>query len=73
MGKSAGIWGEKSRDMGKVQGYGEKGTGIWGKRYRDMGKKVQGYGEEYLRIKVKLFCLTHFTFSFILPVSILIF
>jgi hypothetical protein len=31
MGKSAGIWGERSRDMGKVQGYGEKGTGIWGK------------------------------------------
>jgi hypothetical protein len=31
-----GIWGERSRDMGKVQGYG-------GERSRDMGK-VQGYG-----------------------------
>jgi len=51
---------------------GVRSLGIW-ERYRDMGKKVQGYGEEYLRIKVKLFCLTHFTFSFILPVSIFIF
>jgi hypothetical protein len=64
MGKSTGIW-------GRVQGYGEeyrdmgKSTGIWG--------RVQGYGEEYLRIKVKFFWLTYFTFSFILPVSILIF
>jgi hypothetical protein len=33
-----GIWGEKSRDMGRtVQKYG-KGTGIWG--------RVQGYGEK---------------------------
>jgi hypothetical protein len=78
MGKSTGIWGEKSRDMGK-------GTGIWGKvqgygeRYRDVGKgtemwgKVQRCGEEYLRIKVKFFRLTYFTFGFILPMSILIF
>jgi hypothetical protein len=48
----------------KVQGYGEKVQGY--------GEKVQGYGEGYLRIKVKFFCLTYFTFSFILPVSILI-
>jgi hypothetical protein len=42
-----GIWGEKSRNMGrKVQKYGAKGPEIWGERSRNMGK-VQGYGEEY--------------------------
>jgi hypothetical protein len=55
--RSLGIW-------GKVQGYGE--------RYRDMGKGT-GIWEEYLRIKVKFFRLTYFTFGFILPISILIF
>jgi hypothetical protein len=53
------------RDMGKkVQGYGEKGTGIWG--------RVQGYGADGLRTKVKFFYLTYFTFGFTLPVSTLI-
>jgi len=55
----------------KVQGYGEKVQG-YGEGYRAMGKKVQRYGEDGLRTKVKFFCLTYFTFSFTLTVSILI-
>ena len=35
--RSPEIWGKRSRNMGKVQGYGEE--------YRDMGNKAQGYGE----------------------------
>jgi hypothetical protein len=34
---------------------------------------VQGYGEGCFRVKVKFFCLTCFTFSFILSAPILIF
>jgi len=40
MGKSTEIWGEKSRDMGKVQGYGEKGAGIWGRVPQNKGEVI---------------------------------
>ena len=40
------------------------GSAIWG--------RVQGYGADGLRTKVKFFYLTYFTFGFTLPVSTLI-
>jgi hypothetical protein len=39
MGKGAGIWGKRYRDMGK-------GTGIWGKA-QEMGKGTQNKGEVF--------------------------
>jgi len=35
--QGTGIWGEKSRDMGKS-------TGIWGEKSRDMGKSTGIWG-----------------------------
>src|SRR5256712_3882321 len=77
MGKSTEVWGRVQRYGEEYRGMG-KSTEVWGRvqrygeEYRGMGKKVQRYGANGLRTKVKFFCLTFFTFSFTLPVSILL-